>query len=247
MKKRMILTMAAAICCLVAGSLTAHAVFRYSAQTGGISIQMASFSVETQVQFVEAVTASTPSVAALALDVVSEGDGGLEELDVLDENGSYKFPGHGTATFTLTPTGSAGEGYVVVTIEGKGAYYTGQILKGNSYTFSITAEEGTMVKIEAVWGKYSADSTDGTANAEMQMIEQETVIELITAEELNELTATPTVAPEATVEPTASPSPEATAEPTATPEISLEPTASPSPEVTLTVSPSPEPTATPIV
>lgn len=241
--------MAAVICCLATVSLTAHAVFTYSAQTGEISIQMASFSVETQVQFAEAVTASTPSVATFALDVASEENGTLEEKNILEEDGSYKFPGHGTATFTLIPIGTAGEGYVVVTIEGKGTYYAGQISKDNNYIFSITAEEGTVVNIEGVWGKYSADSTnstDSTANAEMQLIEN-AVIELITAEELSELTATPTPVP--TVAPTISPSPEAIVTPTVSPEVTASPTPSEeptvSPEITASPTPSAEPTVSP--
>ena len=224
MKKRMILTMAAVTCCLMAGSLTAHAVFKYSAHTGGISIQMASFSADYKVDFVKA-----------------SGTSDMEEAVTLKENDWYEFPAYGTASFTVIPTGTASEGYVIVTIKTDGteeAYCTGQLIKGEN-TFSITGKEGIKVKLEAKWGIYNAETE---ANAEIKPIE-EGVIELVTEEELNNPTVLPSPSPEATVEPSARPTQEPTEQPTATPSPS--PTAEPNP--TPTVSPelstelSPEP------
>ena len=172
MKKRMILTMAAVTCCLMAGSLTAHAVFKYSAQTRGISIQMASFSADYKVDFVKA-----------------SGTSDMEEDVTLKENDWYEFPAYGTASFTVIPTGTASEGYVIVTIKTDGteeAYCTGQLIKGEN-TFSITGKEGIKVKLEAKWGIYNAETE---ANAEIKPIE-EGVIELVTEEELNNPTVLP--------------------------------------------------------
>ena len=249
--------MAAVICCLVAGSLTANAVFRYSAQTGEISIRMASFSADYKVDFVKAEgAADTPSLMALDLDSTSdaasqskeagtsEADEDQEESVSLKEDEWYEFPAHGTASFTVIPIGTATEGYVIVTIitsEKEEMYCTGHFTEEN--TFSITGKEGTKVKLKAVWGIYNAEKD---VNKEIITI-KDGAIALITAEQLIELTATPTPEPTATVEAIASPSPIATAEPTIIPTVS--PSASPSSSVIPSLTPVPtatvEPTSSP--
>lgn len=91
---------------------------------------------------------------SLSVAVTSADGAALEK----GESGSIALPADGAYTVTLTADGTAEKGYAIVKI-GDVDYYTEQILKGNSFAFTIqTGAAGTTLSVDAAWGAVQGEN-----------------------------------------------------------------------------------------
>lgn len=113
----------------------------------GVSLVTASFAL-----FTNTLETKQMTLKAATYDViVTEIDG--DELEIDAFTGDYKCEAGKVYAVTLVATGTASEGYAIVTLSPTEIYYSEPLKPGDSTTFTITRDEDFQFNVRGHWGK----------------------------------------------------------------------------------------------
>lgn len=140
-----------------------------------------------------------------------------DKVEITTESGTttVTFTDAGEYTITLTPSGTAQNGYCKISYA-EGDYYTGQ-LTTDKLRFTVNADANSELTVTPQWGSYSGDpnlSSDGTIGNTTGNTQQENPVAAATTAEPTEPTepTTTSAAPSSSPEESAASTPDAPAD-----------------------------------
>lgn len=103
-----------------------------------------------------ATTSTGTAVIRAATYAVGVSANGTGDVEITSESGTttVTFTAAGEYTVTLTPTGTAQNGYCKISYA-EGDYYTGQLPTGGELHFTVNADANSELTVTPQWGSYS--------------------------------------------------------------------------------------------
>lgn len=158
-----------------------------------------------------ATTSTGTAVIRAATYAVGVSANGTGDVEITSESGTttVTFTAAGEYTVTLTPTGTAQNGYCKISYA-EGDYYTGQLPTGGELHFTVNADASSELTVTPQWGSYSgsADLNSGDTIGNTTGNTQETP-PMAAATTTEPATTTTSAAPSSSPEESEAPTPDA--------------------------------------